>query len=201
MHIRSLRIQMPGSRSMVTSCLTAAGPEEHPAPSPVGRRYRHRSRDRACAVPAAHAPAIRRACGRAIPAAAAVRRAPVSVAGSRAADCPAALPAAARSAVPALQAGFLAVRSASRSRPCDARYRARYYRWPCHRSIAVGAITAPIGRCSPRRWVTGTSARRISPPRSSRSVYDLRPGPCGRSRHWACPTDAKSTSTAGRPAQ
>jgi len=45
------------------------------------------------------------------------------------------------------------------------------------------------------------TASRIRPPRSSRSVFDLRLGPCGRSRHWACQADTKSTSPAGRLAQ
>src|SRR6185295_17277790 len=85
----------------VTSCLTAANPEEHPAPTPADRKCRHRSRDRACAVPAVRAPATRRACAPAIPAAAAARRVPAPVAVSRAADCPAAPLVAARSDFPA----------------------------------------------------------------------------------------------------
>jgi hypothetical protein len=150
---------MPGSHRMVTSCPTAADPEGDPAPSPADRRCRRRSRGMACAVPAARAPATHRARVPAIPAAAAVRLAPVPVAESRAEDFPAAPLAAARSDFPASQAGLLAVRSASRSRPCDARYRARYCRWPCYRSIAVGAITARVGRCSPRRRVAGQALR------------------------------------------
>jgi hypothetical protein len=148
MHVRSLRIQTLDSHCAATSCLTATSLEPDPAPSPADPRCRHQSQDMACAVPAAREPATRRARGPAIPAAAAARRAPVQVAESRAADFPAAPLVAVRSDFPASQAGFLAVRSASRSRPCDSRYRARYCRWPCYRSIAVGAITARVGRCS-----------------------------------------------------
>jgi hypothetical protein len=103
------------SLRVLTSCPTALNPVSRPAPNPADRRYRRRSRDRACAAPLDHGPATHRACGPAVPAAAAAHQARVPAAEFRAADFPAALPAAARSAGPGSQAGFLAGRSASRA--------------------------------------------------------------------------------------
>jgi hypothetical protein len=87
--------------------------------SPTNRNCRHRLQAKAWLGRLVRAPVVRPASCPAAPAVAAVRRAHASVAAPPAGDCPADPPAAVPSDGPVSPAGFLAVRSASTSRPCD----------------------------------------------------------------------------------
>ena len=62
----------------------------------------------------------------------------------------------------------------------------------------VATVARSFGVTLRRRRHPGVS---VNSPRPSRSAFDPRSGPCGRSRHWACRADAKSTSPGGRPAR